>query len=252
MRRGPRWSQNGRGPLGDPKAQEVPWPMLQEPRCSPNQGGPLDDAGGGGGARRSQSKEGAHAQAAGVLSGPKAKEAPSPIWWGPRWSQSKGGPLAHAVGASVIPKRRRSPRPCGRSLFGLQTKEAPSTMRGGGGGLGGPQAKKAHARAPRVLSGPHAKEAPSPMRQGPGGLKARGGPAPMRSETWWCCPKTPTRCPYPPAAQAGLEGLGCIRRCVEVEGVVSPRNPHGASLSPSGPSRTGGNRVYPPLCGGGW
>ena len=33
---------------------------------------------------------------------------------------------------------------------------------------------------------------------------------------------------------------------------VSPQNPQGAPLSPRGPSRTGGTRVYPPLCEGGW
>ena len=65
-------------------------------------------------------------------------------------------------------------------------------------------------------------------------------------------PKTPTGHPYPSPAQAGPEGLGCIRRCVGVGGVVSPPNPHGASLSLPGPGRTGGTRVYPPLCGGGW
>ena len=68
----------------------------------------------------------------------------------------------------------------------------------------------------------------------------------------WCLLKTPTGRPYPPAAPAGPEGIGCMRRCVRVDGVVSPQNPHGASLSTRGPSRTGGNRVYAPLCEGGW
>ena len=45
--------------------------------------------------------------------GPKAKEAPSPMWQGPRWSQSKRGPLDHVARAPVVPKRRRPPRPCG-------------------------------------------------------------------------------------------------------------------------------------------
>ena len=67
-----------------------------------------------------------------------------------------------------------------------------------------------------------------------------------------CPPKTPTGRPYPSPAQAGPEGLGCIRHCMGVGGVVSPHNPHGASLSLPGPGRTGGARVYPPLCGGGW
>ena len=68
----------------------------------------------------------------------------------------------------------------------------------------------------------------------------------------WCPLITPTGRPYPSPAQAGPEGLGCIRRCVGVGGVVSPPNPHGASLSLPGPGRTGGTQVYPPLCGGGW
>ena len=70
----------------------------------------------------------------------------------------------------------------------------------------------------------------------------------------WCGfpSKTPTGRPYPSPAQAGPEGLGCIRRCVGVGGVMTPHNPHGASLSLPGPGRTGGTRVYPPLCGGGW
>ena len=68
----------------------------------------------------------------------------------------------------------------------------------------------------------------------------------------WCLLKTPTGRPYPPGAQAGLEGLGCTRRCVGVGGVVSLKNPRGASLSPRGPRKIGGTRVYPVLCGGGW
>ena len=64
-------------------------------------------------------------------------------------------------------------------------------------------------------------------------------------------PQTPTGRPYPSAAQAGPERLGCNRRCVG-EGPlhVSP-NPHGASLSLRGLGRTGETRVYPPLCGAG-
>ena len=66
-----------------------------------------------------------------------------------------------------------------------------------------------------------------------------------------CPPKTPTGRPYSSPAKAGPEGLGCIRCCVGVGGVVCPLNPHRASLSLPGPGRTGGTRVYPPLCGGG-
>ena len=34
-------------------------------------------------------------------------------------------------------------------------------------------------------------------------------------------PQAPTGRPYPPAAQAGPEGLGCSRRCVGVDVAVS-------------------------------
>ena len=45
----------------------------------------------------------------------------------------------------------------------------------------------------------------------------------------WCGvpSKTPTGRPYPSPAQAGPEGLGCIRRCVGVGGVQTPHNPTG-------------------------
>ena len=65
-------------------------------------------------------------------------------------------------------------------------------------------------------------------------------------------PRNPHRAPLSPRGPGKTGAIGCIRRCVGVGGVVSPSNPHGASLSPRGPSRTGGTRVYPPLCGGGW
>ena len=59
----------------------------------------------------------------------------------------------------------------------------------------------------------------------------------------FACPHTPTGRPYPSAAPAGPEGLGCNRRCVG-EGPlrVSP-NPHGASLSLRGPGSAGETRV---------
>ena len=57
------------------------------------------------------------------------------------------------------------------------------------------------------------------------------------------CPQTPTGRPYPSAAQAGPEGLGCNRRCVGEGPLHVPPNPHGASLSLRGPGRTGGTRV---------
>ena len=65
------------------------------------------------------------------------------------------------------------------------------------------------------------------------------------------CPQTPTGLPYPSAAQAGPEGLGCNRRCAGEGPLRVPPNPHRASLSLRGPVRTRETRVYPPLCGGG-
>ena len=65
------------------------------------------------------------------------------------------------------------------------------------------------------------------------------------------CLRTPTRRPYPSAAQAGPGGLGCSCRCVGEEPLRAPPNPHGASLSLRGPGRTGDTRVEPPLCGEG-
>ena len=56
-------------------------------------------------------------------------------------------------------------------------------------------------------------------------------------------PDEPTGRPYPSAAQAGPEGLGCNRRCVGEGPLRAPLNPHGASLSPRGPGRTRGTRV---------
>ena len=75
MRWGPRWSQSEGGLLAHAVGDLVVPKQMSSPR----------PCGGG-------------------LSGPKAKEAPSPMRWGPRWSQSEGGPLAHAAGASVVPK----------------------------------------------------------------------------------------------------------------------------------------------------
>ena len=57
------------------------------------------------------------------------------------------------------------------------------------------------------------------------------------------CPLTPTGRPYPSAAQAGPEGLGCNGRYVGEGPLRVPPNPHGASLSLRGPGRTGGTRV---------
>ena len=97
----------------------------------------------------------------------------------------------------------------------------------------------------------------------------------------------PRGVPIHQAAQAGPGGPGCIRRCVGVavpcvssfshEASLSPkrprqdrrdsgvsatvwewldlvyaRSPTGRPYPPSGPSRTGGTQVYPPLCGSGY
>ena len=56
-------------------------------------------------------------------------------------------------------------------------------------------------------------------------------------------PQTPTGRPYPSAAQAGPEGLGCNRRCVGKGTLRVSSNPHGAPLSLRGLGRTGGTRV---------
>ena len=40
-------------------------------------------------------------------------------------------------------------------------------------------------------------------------------------------PQTPTGCPYPSAAQAGPVGLGCNHRCVGVGDAVYPQTPMG-------------------------
>ena len=159
----------------------------------------------------------------------------------------------------------------------------------------------------------------------PSGRGRTGGtrvhPLLCKSGSTSCILVLPRGVPIPQAAQVGVEGLGCIRRCVGVAGpcvsslsqgaAQSPNWPeqarrnlgvsaavwerlgplhtsfsHGASLSPerprqdrrnsgvsaavlewldpvcphsptgrpyppSGPSRTGGTRVYPPLCGSG-
>ena len=58
--------------------------------------------------------------------------------------------------------------------------------------------------------------------------------------------------PIPKAAHAGLEGLGCIHRCVGVAGPCVSLCSRGASLSRSGPGRTRGTPVYLPLRGSGW
>ena len=90
----------------------------------------------------------------------------------------------------------------------------------------------------------------------PRGRTRTGRDSSIAAAVWgwvvWFLLKTPPGRPYPPAAQAGPEGLGCTRRCVGVGGGLSLQNPQGASLSPRGRGKIRGTRVYPVLCGGGW
>ena len=112
--------------------------------------------------------------------------------------------------------------------------------------------------------------------------------SPLCGSGWTMCILVlPRDVPIPQVAQAGLEGLGCIRSCVGVarpcvssfshEASVSPKRPKhdrrdsavstavwdcvdlvypcsptGQPYSPSGPRRTGGNGLHPLLCGSGW
>ena len=62
--------------------------------------------------------------------------------------------------------------------------------------------------------------------------------------------KPPRGVPIPPRPKQGRRDSGVSAAVWGVGGVVPPQNPHGESLSPRGPSRAGGTRVYPPLCGG--
>ena len=57
------------------------------------------------------------------------------------------------------------------------------------------------------------------------------------------CPLTPTGRPYPSAAQAGPEGLGCNRRYVGERPLCVHPNHNVVSLSLRGLGRTGGTRV---------
>ena len=70
MRRGPRLSQNGEGPLAH----------AAEASVIPNRRRPPRPCGG-------------------TFCGPKAKEAPAPRQWGPQCSQNGGGPRVQAAGA---------------------------------------------------------------------------------------------------------------------------------------------------------
>ena len=89
-------------------------------------------------------------------------------------------------------------------------------------------------KPPRGVSIP-----PRPMQD----RRGSGVAAAVRGRDLSLCPQTTTGRPYPSAAQAGPEGLGCNRRYVEEGPLRVPPNPHGASLSLRGPGRTGGTRV---------
>ena len=102
MRRGPRWTQSGRGPLAHGAEASVVPKRRRPPRPR------------------------------GVsLGGPKTEGAAAPMRRGPRWSQSGGRPVSHAAGVPVDPKRRRHPRPCGGVLSGPKVYEATSPTRPG-------------------------------------------------------------------------------------------------------------------------
>ena len=96
MRRGPRWSPSGGGPLAHAAQASV----VPKRRRTPRPCGTGPD-------------------------GPNTKEASPPLRRGRCQSQSETGSLAHEVGGSVVPKRKRPPRPCGRGLGGPKAKEAP-------------------------------------------------------------------------------------------------------------------------------
>ena len=84
--------------------------------------------------------------------------------------------------------------------------------------------------------------------RGPGRTRGTRLQPPLCGGGQFVCPESPTGRPYPSAAQAGPEGLGCNRRCVGEGPLRVPTIPHGASLSLRGPSRTGGTWVQALLC----
>ena len=91
------------------------------------------------------------------------------------------------------------------------------------------------------LRTPTGRPYPSAAQAGPeglGGNRRCAGEGPLRVPT-----KPPQGVPIPSAAQVGPEGLGCNRRSVGEGPLRAPPNPHGASLSPRGPGRTGGTLV---------
>ena len=97
---------------------------------------------------------------------------------------------------------------------------------------------------------------PTASRYPPSGRGRAGGTRvyPPLWEGGWalCIPCFPTGRHYPRAAQAGPQGLGCIRRCVGGRRWQPTSVPTGRPYPPSGLSSTGGTRMCPPLCGSGW
>ena len=136
----------------------------------------------------------------------------------PRWSRSEEGPLAHAARAPLVPKRKRSPRPCGAGLPGPKAKDANSPMRRCVG-VDGVCVPSCPHRAPLSLMQPKQDRRDSSVSAAAWGWMV------------YVSPHAPTGRPCPQAAQAGPEGLGCIHRCVGVDGVRIPSYPHGAPLS---------------------
>ena len=154
--------------------------MRRGPRWSQSEGGPL-----------------AHAV------GAKAKEAPSPMRWGPKprrpprpcgGGQSQGGPRAHAAGASLVPKRRRSLRPCGGGLGGPKVEEAPSPVRRGPRWSQSGRDPLAHAAGALKMMSLKIRNNLEPLSMVPGSIKKKSCPlkgchrAPMqdRSSQWLC------------------------------------------------------------------
>ena len=265
-KRPPRLSGGG---LGGSKTEEDPSPPRRGPRWSQSGGGPLASAAG---ASVVPKRKRPPRLSGGSLGDPKAKEAPSSQRRGPRWSQSERSPLVSAGGASVIPVCPQSPlgRPypstaqagpeglgCNRRCVGEGPHRVPTIPHGvslslrGQGRTGGTRVQPplcGGGTSPCAHNSPRGVPIPPRPRQD---RRDSGATAAVLGRDLTVYPQSPTGCPYPSAAKAGPEGLGCNRRCVGEGPHRVPIIPHGASLSLRGPGRTGGTRVQPPLCGGG-
>ena len=136
---------------------------------------------------------------------------------------------------------RQRPRPWGSR----RSREDPSCTTPAWGGVTYTLRPHGRTRSPPRPKNPH--EATLSLR-GP----ARSGgthvyPPLCGGGTSPCAPKTPTGRPYPSAAQAGPEGLGCNRHCVGGGGdfSVCPQTPTGRpypSAALAGPEGLGCNR----------